>query len=305
MSKECSMAKGRFWGGFNSKKALKYHIFRIPFKERLAFEMKCRQVLQDIPKDQREKITTLLINNKLEIGNVDFVVQLRGGICNRLRTMFRHCEQIQELTQKLRLTIHLYIIWTPSEHCVQLFNDLFHSYPGIHFIDQNENISTICVDSYTSEFPLRESYYEKLRPRKDMLTKIKKLISQPFIAIHVRRTDHIELAKSKNKFTTDEEFFSFLDKYHDYPIFLATDNVTTQNIFKKKYGTRIFWNKNITNTQNRRHTTEKDAIIDLYVCAHANFFLGSGYSSFTDTISILSSILRNTEKTHSKKNLFV
>lgn len=36
-----------------------------------------------------------------------------------------------------------------------------------------------------------------------------------------------------------------------------------------------------------RHTSVEDAVVDMYVCARAHAFQGSGWSSFSETIGAL------------------
>ena len=55
-----------------------------------------------------------------------------------------------------------------------------------------------------------------------------------YISAHIRRTDHINLAKKHNCYTDDDEFINFLDKSNKN-IYIATDNETTYNKFKQKY----------------------------------------------------------------------
>ena len=105
--------------------------------------------------------------------------------------------------------------------------------------------------------------------------------------MHVRRTDHTELAKSHRKYTTDEEFFEWIDCAlpPDSIVYLSTDNRNTQIAFKKKYGKRIRWWQDIPEkTHSLRHTSLVHAAIDLYMCISSDAFKGSGYSSFTDYI---------------------
>ena len=61
------------------------------------------------------------------------------------------------------------------------------------------------------------------------------------------------------------------------------DNRDTQNTFIKKYGDR-FIVKLIEPNNNRRQTSVQDAVVDLFVCVDAKYFLGTFGSSFSDTI---------------------
>jgi hypothetical protein len=138
-----------------------------------------------------------------------------------------------------------------------------------------------------------------INPKPHILDKINANIAElkssnsNFIAIHVRRIDHIRDAISNNKFTSDNAFFQFIDK-HNLPnninIYLATDNLETQSIFTARYGTRIKAIKWIKPCNTIRQTDLEDSVVDIYTCAHANAFMGSGWSSFSDLITDLRSL---------------
>ena len=133
--------------------------------------------------------------------------------------------------------------------------------------------------------------YRALAPKASLRNAIQETLpgNTPFIAIHVRRTDHTELAQSKGRFTADEEFHTFIAQCPPQClIYVATDNCKTQKQYVEKYGKRVFWYEEIPSSVARRHhSDETGAIVDLYVCRSASYFKGSGYSSFTDTIEIL------------------
>lgn len=106
--------------------------------------------------------------------------------------------------------------------------------------------------------------------------------------MHVRRTDHSELAKQKGKYTSDKDFYDFIELFpSNTPIFLATDNFKTQKQFLDKYKGRIYVYKMIYPVESLRQTSLKDSIIDMFICSKIKNFKGSGYSSFSDTIKIL------------------
>ena len=69
-------------------------------------------------------------------------------------------------------------------------------------------------------------------------------------------------------------------------IYIATDNKNTQDIFYNKYNDRIIMKK-IIPSDNLRQTSVQDAVVDIYICAGAKYFMGSIGSSFTDIINYL------------------
>jgi len=45
------------------------------------------------------------------------------------------------------------------------------------------------------------------------------IIGKNYISVHIRRTDHIELAIKNKNCTSDDEFYSFIDKYENKNIY--------------------------------------------------------------------------------------
>jgi len=69
-------------------------------------------------------------------------------------------------------------------------------------------------------------------------------------------------------------------------IYIATDNKETQDIFINKYNDRIIIKK-IIPSDSLRQTSVQDAVVDIYICAGAKYFMGSIGSSFTDLITYI------------------
>ena len=81
-----------------------------------------------------------------------------------------------------------------------------------------------------------------------------------------------------------------MERYPDNKIYLATDNSETQDLFVERYGKdRVVYNMPILagDDSKIRQTSIKDAVIDLFACARALHFKGSGYSSFSSIIQKL------------------
>ncbi len=105
-----------------------------------------------------------------------------------------------------------------------------------------------------------------------------------FDAIHVRRTDF------KGRRIPNEEFYAFIDEAEGKtPIFLAADDVDTQIVFSKKYKGQLRINRALKKTYAIRQSTLSDAVVDMFVCAGAKFFMGTDGSSFTKMIELLRS----------------
>ena len=208
------------------------------------------------------------------------IIKPTGGLCNYLRVVFSYYSKaIHENTQLL-------VIWESTDACPGYFLDYFKPINNITFINYNDKYH---VD-YTGceihkDFPPNYSALQ-LKDSIASLIKKKKEILGPYIAVHIRRTDHIASAKKNNCFTTDEDFFMYIDKMKENKsIYIATDNIQTFTLFKTKYKNSIPFGYHTIKPRNLlRHTSLLDAITDLFMCIYADDFMGSGRSSFTDFI---------------------
>jgi len=224
---------------------------------------------------------------------MSLVILPTGGLSNMLRVTFSY--YMKALLENKKLIV----IWIHTEACPGFFTQYFNIPDNIEFItvyDYNKSSQRLSIEyngcSVHSNFNT-PSMYSNLSPNTNILTHVKNnitMLENKYIAVHIRRTDHIAMAKSVNQFTTDDEFIEFLDTYPDYNIYLATDNRQTQDIFfnNNKYKHRIKVIKFINPLQRQlRYTTLEDTIIDIFTCVNAMFFKGSGLSSFTDLINDL------------------
>jgi hypothetical protein len=221
---------------------------------------------------------------------MSYVIFPEGGLCNMLRVVFSWYAKALAEDKKL------IVCWPITDACPGFFLDYFEPVSDIEFI---KGYNPLYRYDYQGCGVLEEfnnpSMYDALCPRVNIKAIVDSNIAKlnfnsgcGFVAIHVRRTDHVRDAKMNNKFTSDEDFFEFLDKQlNKVNIYLATDNLETQRIFKARYGNRLKINKWITPRLDLRQTDIKDAVIDILTCAHANAFLGSGWSSFSDLINDL------------------
>lgn len=216
------------------------------------------------------------------------VIETVLGLCNRLRVVFSY----HRYAQSVKRTLVVY--WVPDTACDGFFLDFFEPLPGVVFY--REKPSNARVDYVGHEWhPLLNPYttfiYEDLRLTPRMMDKINGLwdrVGDPsgIVALHVRRTDHTDLAKAHGLYTEDHTFFDVVDRNPEKRVYLATDNPKTQRLFVERYGMdRILWNIPMqAKNKKQRKTGVEDAIIDLFVCVEAHDFQGSGYSSFSDTI---------------------
>jgi hypothetical protein len=215
----------------------------------------------------------------------NIVISPQGGLSNKLRGLFSYYLYCKKENKQL------IVIWEISEECPGFFLDYFEPLKNVIFLKNNN--SNLKLDynecGWHPDFnPYSMNIFSELKLLPIIMNEVKEkllLLENNFIAIHVRRTDHINLAMSKNGYTFDEEFFKFIEEHNDINLYVATDNKDTFDLFYNKYNNkvRIPYTTNIY-IDKLRQTSLKDAIIDLYVCAHSKHFKGSGWSSFSSTI---------------------
>ena len=117
--------------------------------------------------------------------------------------------------------------------------------------------------------------------------------------------------KSKSKFHSDDNtFFNLMDNEinlnKNTNFFLATDNSSTQILYKKKYGKKIIIFNKITDSNNLRNTSLFQSGIDLYLLSKCKTVEGSYQSSYSRLAIILNTIDKNNIKNINiihKKNL--
>ena len=224
---------------------------------------------------------------------MSIVILPTGGLCNMLRVTFSY--YMKALSENKKLIV----IWILTDACPGYFTQFFNIPANMEIIsafDEYKISQPLSIDyngfSVHPNFNI-PSMYTLLSPNTNILEQVKNNITSlenRYIAVHIRRTDHVTMAKSEKQFTSDDEFIQFLDTYPDYNIYLATDNRQTQDIFHNKYKHRIKTIKFINPLQGNRqlrYTTLEDSIVDIYTCVNATIFKGSGYSSFTDLINDL------------------
>lgn len=220
------------------------------------------------------------------------IIEVQKGFCNRIRTIFSYNEYAKSIKQ----TLH--VLWLKDEHCPGFYLDYFKPIPNVIFLnDKNSNQDIFYTGcgwhpkyppyQYIGDSDKVPNLFKnlKLKDSINMIIKNKiKILENNYIALHIRRTDHTNLAKRNNKYTSDQEFMAFINRNKNINIYIASDNKETYNKFKNLYPNRIKFDYHFSNNNERRKTSLQDAIIDLFMCVYSNKFLGSNYSSYSDTI---------------------
>lgn len=241
-------------------------------------------------------------------------ILLRHGFSNRLRTIAGYAY----IADKLNVNIIFH--WEiGSPECNGRWDDIFLAYESknIKIIDTHKNLdinytfigqntisaiilnnapflipTTINTESlYDSQFikDIELEYYSKFIFNPVILDNVNTFFEKngndynDYVAIHIRRTDHIELAKKNNSYTTFDEFDKFIEDNKEKKIFIATDNLDVQN----KYGDKCIYYKKINKSNNLRQTDLSDAVVDILIASKCSKFKGSGYSSYSGLIRIM------------------
>ena len=203
-----------------------------------------------------------------------------GGLCNYLRVMFSYYEYAKSINTQL------HVIWLKTDHCNGHFLDYFEPVPNVHITSNIDSTTRIHYTGCSThpDFQPNYSSLTLLPHMKELIKNRMAILENNYISVHIRRTDHIELAKNANAYTNDIDFINFIDKFNHKNIYIATDNETTYAIFKHKYTSLIKFDYHKTVHSSFRHTSLDNAIVDIYMCVFSDDFMGSGWSSFTDLI---------------------
>ena len=215
-------------------------------------------------------------------------VQCDNGLCDRLRMIFSYLRKVQLTKSKLT------VCWQPNTKCNGHFLDVFEPVDDIVFTEDSFNVD------YNGWQPARGFHpedrhphifiYQDLTLRKELQVEVNRLREEmgKYVAVHVRRTDKTWNAPGYpglKKLTQDVEFFQAIDNSGCESIFLATDCMDVQHVFKERYGDRLFWAEEILPTEKLRQTSLEGAGIDLFTCIFANKFVGgklTGFSRFIE-----------------------
>lgn len=209
-----------------------------------------------------------------------FRLKAVGGLCNRLQAILSHRRKHGPLT----------VVWMPDEYVSHArWGDVFCPLAEVEFVDGGP----YDVEDYAP--PLGEpdgwrAAYAEVKLRGSIEYMVPRYEHD---AIHVRRTDWHRMVQRYHAFEPmqDAAYLAWCDE-SALPVWVATDNSETQGRFMNALGHRFRGDSLIrpsTEEQaehdHRRHTTLEQAAVDLFACANAVRFLGSGpLSSFSRTI---------------------
>ena len=222
-------------------------------------------------------------------------INLNYGLNNRLKAILSYlCNKNNNKfgNKKLR------IIWNINNDCPDMFDNLFEPLENIEIVYNDKNKYIIDINVFNCKKIntdyITNNYIKLLKPLphiQENINNTKKLLQKvnpEYIACHIRRTDILKLYKDKNitTYLSDQDYIDFINQYPcNLNIYIATDNHETQNKFINLYGDRLIYKK-IEPSTNLRQTSLQDAVVDMYVCTGAKYFVGS-ISNLTDVITQL------------------
>jgi hypothetical protein len=235
-------------------------------------------------------------------------ILLQCGLANRLRTIIGFLYIAEKKNDKI--IFH----WDINDYaCNGKFYELFNKInsnnvelieckkENIDYFFQGQDTMNAIIKKYGKDLipsnvniewfsNIEIEYYKKLIIKDNILKEVDNYCNKigKFNAIHIRRTDHSNLARNNNIYTTFEEFDKFINEHNDLPIYLATDERKVQFKYPNTIKYKIISELNSTSL---RQTSLIDAFIEILICAHAIKFKGSGYSSFSKLINIYNKII--------------
>jgi len=267
-----------------------------------------------LPRNNTKKVLNLKNSNPELFYNNYMVVKVINGLCNRLQVIYSFLYYAKRLNKKL------IVVWKKDEACPDMYYKFFKKNKNIIFINKDhdfnytyigyKNIPKICknieninkneiISNKLLQLCKHQKYKKKIFKSKYRILKLNRYMQNiinknilqlniNYLAIHVRRTDILHYYNTISKdvnIVQYSEYENFLDKYPDYNIYIATDNLDTQLYFYNKYKDRIKVIQFIKRSDKMRQTSLKDSIIDLYMCINATHFMGSPRSTFTTFIN--------------------
>ena len=239
-----------------------------------------------------------------------YVLTVKGGLCNRLRSL----TSAQFLCARRGATLCL--IWNARPECPAEFKSLFEVPAGIVLGDPGTSANTTYWDLglgwATPEYYRRvflpelapqemlarvRPYVQGLRPVRGIRDRIEdhaKHWPAGIVGVHVRRTDHSRPTAQGRKFTRDiPSDAALLRRLNALPpersFFVAADNPDSMRLLEDAYPGRVYSHPKRW-LHAWRQTGVADAVVDLYCLARTSRIVGTFYSSFSEYAALLGSL---------------
>lgn len=214
------------------------------------------------------------------------------GLCNRLRCVFSYLLYARSIGKKLK------VYWPSDWGCNGFFLDYFQPVDGVEFFREdflNGAKYDVCTQYWHEDYdPSLHFLYSPLKLLPSLDHEVKKYIKSlnKYCSVHIRQTDFIRMAKKHDlPLVTNEDFIEEihrLDSINHYNyIYLATDNRFSQTALEKIFPQKLKYYDRIQRKNSFRHTSLEHAILDIYICANSQTFIGTQGSSFSQLIQQL------------------
>jgi hypothetical protein len=225
-------------------------------------------------------------------------IQAVGGLCNRLQAILSR--------RYLEKTGDMEVGWLPNDPVAGgTWEDVFEPIDGVTFrrgpVDGPEvwDVAMFAPSAWTDGYALL-----RLRPAlQSRVDIIKASMGQPYAAMHIRRTDHVPNTMARGvQVEGDAAYLHWMAMLPPHMrVYLATDNGETQARYleharvERAGGDRCkvsigkpLPGKEVADVQDcRRNGTLGDAVVDLFVCAGATYFMGTNASSYSESVERL------------------
>lgn len=149
------------------------------------------------------------------------------------------------------------------------------------------------IDTYSDFYDTTYgNYYSLFKPVDELQNQITKQIQefvQPTIGVHIRRTDNLNSIGKSQDMLFINCMQKKLKKNSKTLFFLSSDDLKTEETFKKEFGDNVITRINKDISRNNKNGIQ-DAVVDLYVLASTKEIIGSYGSSFSRTASLINGI---------------
>lgn len=156
------------------------------------------------------------------------------------------------------------------------------------FIGKLKKIKKIFICTGESFFNSPGNYH-CFRPNRAILDKVDSIcgeIGDPFIGLHIRRSDNKKATSHSPTSLFIETMRSIMDKNDKTKFFLSTDSPEDEILIKNSFKNNVYTFPKILDRNNE--TAIKAALVDMLCLSRASVIYGSYYSSFSEAASYFS-----------------
>lgn len=220
----------------------------------------------------------------------------RAGLCNKLRYLYSIIPKVRRKQSDRRFRV----AWSVrANECPGRYDEVLEPLEGVEFEYCTPSRVPAALAGIHSFYTVGPVDFSLFRPKRELVEAAEHFVmshlGRPFAAVHIRRTDFFHAHKKNKSFApyfSLEHFFefvdSFLSRYPDSKVFVATDNSETQRELKDKYGEAVVFYDAIRGIEGHRETSLTHAVMDILIASMAEEFQGTPKSSFSEFIQYYS-----------------